>query len=289
MIAPGREFNSSDHERRLSTVMNKKPDIPRPPVDSRLYDHAYFLTECEGYEEFSDQTGLLSNRLLEVIQHVEISDRTQVLDVGCGRGEIVLASHRRGATAFGIDYSMAAIEIAHNYLQQSGVERRAAVFPADAKSLPFEANEFDLVFMLDIIEHLYPAELLQALREAHRVLRDKGLLLIHTAPNIWYYRWGYPPYRLLRRLQGQHLPRDPKDRFPHHHLVHVNEQSAVSLKQALKQAEFVSKVWVDQSQERMAPGDRRWVKSLARWVTRTPMLKYIFCGDIYAIAWKKSN
>lgn len=270
-------------------MTNRKSDISQISVDSRIYDRAYFLTECEGYEEFTYQAGHLSKRLLEVIQHAEISDRTKVLDVGCGRGEIVLASHKRGATAYGIDYSVAAIEIAREYLRQCDVEGRAVIFPADAKSLPFTANQFDFVFMLDIIEHLYPAELLQAFHEAHRVLRDKGILLIHTAPNIWYYRWGYPPYRLLRRLQGQHLPRDPKDRFPHHHLVHVNEQSALSLKRILKRADFVSKVWVDQSQDRMAPSDRHWIKNLARWVTQAPLLKYIFCGDIYAIAWKKNS
>jgi len=40
--------------------------------------------------------------------------------------------------------------------------------------LPFEPGTFDRVLMLDVVEHLYPAELAEALREARRVLKPGG-------------------------------------------------------------------------------------------------------------------
>ncbi len=261
----------------------KEPTRPAPaPVASGLYDREYFLTQCDGYQGFA--SGQLSVRLEEALARVEIRPGMRVLDIGCGRGEIVHRSWLRGALAWGIDYAAAAIEIARETLAPQVPDGRAAVARADAKKLPYRDGAFDLAFMLDIVEHLHPAELDEALREAHRVLAPGGILFVHTAPNLWYYRFGYPPFRLLRRLQGHTLPRNPKDRFPSHHQVHVNEQSVLSLRRALHAAGFSSRLWVDQSQDRLTASDKPYVRGLAHFVTHNFLLKWIFCGDIYAIA-----
>ena len=57
--------------------------------------------------------------------------------------------------------------------------------------------------MFDVVEHLYPWELNQALNEAHRLLTLTGKLIIHTAPNRWYDQFAYPNRASVRRLMGQ--------------------------------------------------------------------------------------
>lgn len=264
--------------------MAKRPSDRLQSVPSNLYDQTYFLSECEGYTQFGG--GQLSPRLLEAVRRVKLGPGMRALDVGCGRGEIVHASWQQGVAAYGIDYAAAAVEIAQSFLTKEGVQDRAAIVRANAKQLPFADEAFHAAFMLDIVEHLHPHELAQAFGEVCRVLRADGVLFVHTAPNLWYYRFGYPVYRLMRRLQGQILPLDPKDRFPSHHAVHVNEQSVVSLQRALGAAGLMSQIWVDQSQDRFGSSERPWVRGLAHWVTHDPLLKWIFCGDIFAIAWK---
>ena len=142
-------------------------------VPSVLYDERYFLHVCEGYQEFLSGEGeYLSRRLAEALARAGIAPGMKVLDVGCGRGEILRSTTALGAWAFGIDYAAAAVRLSHGIAEQepSG-EHPIGVYQASALFLPFEDNLFDRVLMLDIVEHLYPRELDAALREAFRVLK----------------------------------------------------------------------------------------------------------------------
>jgi predicted SAM-dependent methyltransferase len=152
--------------------------------------------------------------------------------------------------------------------------------------LPFVAGSFDRAVMADIVEHLYPEELSKALSEAHRVLASDGQLIVHTMPNIWYYRVGYPVYRLFEFLRGKRLPKDPRQRWRYAD-VHVNEQSIRTLKRALRAAGFRAHVWVkDYRTYSSAPG---LVRAMMLTVTRAPLLRFIFCDDIFAVASKEEK
>jgi ubiquinone/menaquinone biosynthesis C-methylase UbiE len=64
----------------------------------------------------------------------------------------------------------------------------------DATDLPFENESFDGVTMFDLLEHV-PNDR-EAVREAFRVLRPGGFLLVST-PNE---SWRYPYYRFMKAL-----------------------------------------------------------------------------------------
>src|SRR5690606_41451720 len=107
----------------------------------------------------------------------------------------------------------------------------------------------------DIVGHLLLGELHTVLQEARRFLKEDGLLIILTAPNVWYARYAFPVVRRVRTLMGQAAayPADPR-RFlvEHNQDVHVNEQSMLSLKRVLREAGVDSHVWLDSP-----PQDRR--------------------------------
>jgi ubiquinone/menaquinone biosynthesis C-methylase UbiE len=253
-----------------------------------LYDTAYFLSECEGYEEFTATGGrLLSNRLATALAYADVQPGMRVLDVGCGRGESLIWLTRQEAEAWGLDYAIEALRLAMGAIEVANLEagHRYCLLAANARHLPFLSESFDRVLMLDIVEHLHPWELKQALGEVWRVLKRGGKLVVHTAPNLWYYRFGYPLFRLFEHLRGVRLPRDPRQRFRYHQHVHVNEQSPRSLAQALRQAGFRPRVWLEDTQQRWANRDR--LTYVLGWlVTQYYPCKWIFCGDILAEGYK---
>src|SRR3954469_15115857 len=75
----------------------------RDSVPSTLYTQEYFLTACEGYDEFIASEGEhLSRRLNAAFALANVEHGMKVLDVGCGRGEILRHCAQLGADAYGI-------------------------------------------------------------------------------------------------------------------------------------------------------------------------------------------
>jgi ubiquinone/menaquinone biosynthesis C-methylase UbiE len=255
-------------------------------VRPELYDEVYFLSSCEGYQEFITSEGAhLSRRLTQALEAAEIAPGMRVLDVGCGRGEILHHCAELGAQAYGMDYALVAAQMAQRLATGDGEERNAAyVCLADAKQLPFSATSFDRVLMFDLVEHLHPWELDQALAEARRVLRPDGRLIIHTAPNVYYNRYAYPVVRFVRTLMNQktNYPRDPRAIVPANLDVHVNEQSAWSLWWVLRRAGFRARVWLDTPPQNRREG---WVFRCARHIFfNWPPFRWFFEREVFAVA-----
>ncbi len=248
------------------------------PVRPEQYDEAYFLSSCEGYAEFISSEGAhLSRRLSEAFAVAEVAPGMRVLDVGCGRGEILRRCAELGAQAYGVDYAPVAARMALKLAV-------GVVYQADAKELPFPAAFFDRVLMFDLVEHLHPWELDRALAEARRVLRPDGRLIIHTAPNVWYDRYAYTLVRLVRTAMGQGTgyPKDPRAIVPANLDVHVNEQSALSLWRVLRRAGFRAQVWLDTPPQHRQEG---WVFRVVRHVLfNWPPFSWFFEREVFAVA-----
>jgi SAM-dependent methyltransferase len=209
----------------------------------------------------------------------------QVLDIGAGRGETALHIAEQGACVWAVDYSPAALELAQELLRNAERDSRSRIglMRANAKQLPFPANRFDLVYMLDLVEHLYPHELQQVLEDASRVLKPDGSIVIHTMPNTWYYRVGYPLYRWLMRVRGKPLPADPRDRWQFVRQMHVNEQNPIRLRRALLKAGLRADVWLETTRT-YDDESNPFVRAGMSFVSRVAPLKYLFCSEIFAVA-----
>jgi ubiquinone/menaquinone biosynthesis C-methylase UbiE len=212
-----------------------------------------------------------------------------IIDIGCGRGELVYQLTQSGHRVVGLDYAPWGVKIARDALIDKFVGQPVAaqnpkVSLANAKCLPFPANNVDHVFMLDVIEHLFPAELDQVLAEIFRILKPGGSLIVHTMPNMWYYRFGYPLYRLVQGVRGVKLPPNPRDRWDYSD-VHVNEQDPRRMQQTLRQANFAVQVWLKTTQSYDYEGNK-FVRFGMRFLTAVFPFKLIFCNDIFAVASK---
>ena len=261
-------------------------------LPSSLYTEEYFLTACEGYDVFLESEGKhLSRRLHDAFEKAEVTAGMRLLDVGCGRGEIIRHCMRLGIEAYGIDYAEVAALMTADVIEKENETDEsdstpAGVCLADAKRLPFPSGYFDRVLLFDVVEHLYPWELDRALHEIRRVLTPEGRLVVHTAPNRWYDTYAYPIVRFGRRLigQGDRYPKDPRTIIPANEDVHVNEQDMRSLNQTLKKAGFSGKVWLDSPPR--TEGEGIIIDSLHWLAFSVPPFRWFFERELFAVAQK---
>jgi len=258
------------------------------PVSSKEYSEEYFMEACQGFQEFERYKGLvLPRRLLIPFELANITNNKKILDLGSGRGEIVIQSRIRGSFVVGVDYSVAALKLARkNILNQFSYKQNRWIdlIQANSSNLPLKSEYFDIVFMLDVVEHLIPEELDCTMQEVYRLLVPGGKLIIHTMPNLDYYNYGYKLFRLFQLVRGINLPKNPRKRWEFSH-VHVNEQTPRSLRNQLMKIGFNSTVWL-QSVSETSPSENSVIEKIMGILTRMHPFKHIFCNDIMAIGEK---
>jgi 2-polyprenyl-3-methyl-5-hydroxy-6-metoxy-1,4-benzoquinol methylase len=113
----------------------------------------------------------------------------QLLDVGCGWGELVLSCLLRGAAAYGVEPDIDEIQISCLLLQSYGFGSR--IQKGYGEQLPFASDEFDVVTCQQVLEHV--SSIQQVVRELVRVTRPGGFILV-SIPNYLFPYEGH--YRL---------------------------------------------------------------------------------------------
>lgn len=103
---------------------------------------------------------------------------TRILDIGCGTGRNLKLLSRYGQ-AQGVDYSPQAIKFCQN--------RGLLIKKASADNLPFQSNSFNLVTLFDVLYHRGIKNDLKALKQAHRVLKSGGYLLLTDCAHQFLY------------------------------------------------------------------------------------------------------
>ncbi|MBL8681081.1 MAG: class I SAM-dependent methyltransferase [Myxococcales bacterium] len=118
----------------------------------------------------------------------------RALDVGCQCGALAVALAERGALVTGLDVEASLLEGARARARGYGVT--ATFVKGVAEALPFDDRSFDLVTMVDVIEHVEDSD--RAIAECARVLAPGGTLYLQ-GPNRLSPRWfrSDPHYQMF--------------------------------------------------------------------------------------------
>lgn len=136
--------------------------------------------------------------VLRYLNEGDLSDRS-VLEIGCGRGELVrrLVEGARGPRHLvAADFAQCAVQSGRRRTHETN-GHRVSWTVGSIQDIPAADAAFDTVISCETIEHV--VEPMRALREIHRVLRPGGRLLL-TTPN---YLGPMGLYRGYLRVRGR--------------------------------------------------------------------------------------
>jgi ubiquinone/menaquinone biosynthesis C-methylase UbiE len=148
------------------------PAAPAIPIDAEAFNRfeaAGWEAVAASYDFLRPITGRVGRTLLAV---AEIAKGTEVLDVGCGPGDLAAAAAELGADTVGIDVAPSMIRRAA--LAHPSIPFRTGTF----EEIPAGRGAFDAVLCNFVLNHVGRPEV--AMREARRVLRSGGWLAVAT-------------------------------------------------------------------------------------------------------------
>jgi SAM-dependent methyltransferase len=241
------------------------------------YDDAYFADLAARYR---NRNRFARQRIANVFSLLPDLEGRVLLDLGCGMGTFTIEAAGKGAFAVGVDPAEPAVRAAAAVAVEMVAGLRPAMqaadsgagpgpaaqapdsgagirplpgarfLRADAAVLPLHDGCADLVLAADLTEHLDDVTLGRILREAHRVLRPAGRLVLYTPDR----------QHLFERLRDRGIMKqDPS---------HIGVRSAAELAGAVEAAGFSMErsVWLPSH----LPGLGLAERALARWV---PLLR----------------
>lgn len=145
--------------------------MPEPPHKTIV--QASFTRQAEVYAvtpTVSDPT-----RIARLVEAVDPTAESRVLDVACGPGFLALAFAQRCREAVGLDLTDAPLAIAEKNRQERGLSN-ARFQRGDADQLPFADGDFDVVVCRFAFHHF--EEPARVLREMARVCRRQGQVAV---------------------------------------------------------------------------------------------------------------
>jgi SAM-dependent methyltransferase len=157
--------------------------------------------------------GVAEAVLVRMLQRADIDERSRVMDLGCGKGELsVLVAREFGCSVVGIDDDVPSLETLRQTTDNQELGSRVEARQVRFDQLPTEGPKFDAVM---VCRHLL-CEFSVAAATARAQLMNNGHLIIgypvwvgrfvpSTTLELWQKRLGDPlrsPRELLEVLSG---------------------------------------------------------------------------------------
>lgn len=178
----------------------------KEPVPSTIYTEDYFLAGNDGYVEYQKGlSGHIHPKFERALKYAGLRPGMNVLDLGCGRGDLSFYALQRGCRVTAVDYSEAAVKIAERTMASLDAETRSRLdlrlLDATGLNSLFAshsdpADRFDIVFMVDVVEHIHPWQLQETILHLKRLMKPGGMLFIST-PNRLYEEYFYTVKKVL--------------------------------------------------------------------------------------------
>ncbi len=188
---------------------------PQPSTDNlgKYYESDSYISHTDSKQTFFDKIyqivkSFTISQKVKLINHSTIkSDQKTLLDIGCGTGDFLVASQKKGWKVFGVEPNQKAIQIAKNKLNEMSVRAQSRTLPFEKNQIinsidEFKNKQFDCITMWHVLEHI--PDLKNYISSLKKLLKPNGTLII-AVPNYKsfdanYYGKFWAAYDVPRHL-----------------------------------------------------------------------------------------
>jgi ubiquinone/menaquinone biosynthesis C-methylase UbiE len=147
-------------------------------MEAYLYEDMYVLEDTHWWHCSKRQLVIEAlQKWIASTPSIRSNKKLKLLDVGCGTGKNAETFAQFGEV-YGVDFSSDALK----FCKKRGLTN---VKKADVeKKIPYPTNTFDVITLLDVLEHIEEAP---SLKEIYRVLKPGGYLLVTVPAFKWLW------------------------------------------------------------------------------------------------------
>jgi ubiquinone/menaquinone biosynthesis C-methylase UbiE len=115
----------------------------------------------------------------ELLTFIDPQPAEVLFDAGCGTGANIQLLSTRVKSIVGMDYSQGAVERCRRRIQANGIEN-AEAHEGSITEVPLPDCSVDKVICMSVLQYVDEREVERAFAELARVLRDRGILVLHV-------------------------------------------------------------------------------------------------------------
>lgn len=165
------DFNSFLWQCRQCSLITLSPRPTKNQING-YYPDSYFVKDKKKIKKRS-----LVLSYLEILRLIDrnFSFSGRVLDLGCGKGDLLSILRDKGWQCFGREITKEGADFARKAHKLSGISQ------GDIEEADYPPKSFDLIILHHVLEHIYQP--LKLIKKINSWLKDDGLLLI-AVPNV---------------------------------------------------------------------------------------------------------
>lgn len=134
-------------------------------------------------EIFSNETlnemdyGMVRDRVSTAVSYIPDKKRVSMLDIGAGMGYVEdLISKKNNIDVYANDFSDVSIQNLKK--KHKGNFKKMSIY-----SLKYSVNFFDVVLILEVLEHIPPSKIFNVLHSINKIIKRNGFLIVSVPMN----------------------------------------------------------------------------------------------------------
>jgi len=121
----------------------------------------------------------------------------QILDLASGEGEFSVWLANQGHNVVGLDIQENILKRARNLVIRNNLYSPDFICADITKPIPFTRNCFDIILLLDVLDHIKPEFHFYLFCECERILRPGGFIFIAGSSEYWKFPYTFSKNPLI--------------------------------------------------------------------------------------------